>query len=112
VKVVETFFAVEVADMARATAFYTAALGATTSFATPAWTSMHLAGVRIGLALVPDHAAQHNGLHCAVDDLAAACAAIEAAGGRVATAATEVAPGVVIALVTDTEANTFTLTQR
>ncbi|MBV9946673.1 MAG: hypothetical protein JOZ69_07490 [Myxococcales bacterium] len=50
------------------------------------------------------------GLHFVVRDLAQACAAVEHAGGSVASSPREVAPGVVVARVTDTEGNTFTLT--
>ncbi len=54
-----------------------------------------------------------------VDDMARATrfyvealgAAVERAGGRVVAAEVEVAPGVVVADVVDTEANTFTLTR-
>ena len=107
--VTETFFAVDVAQMTRATEFYVAAFGATVSFGMPAWTSLHVAGVRIGLALDPAHAPKRTGLHFAVDDLAAAIAAVERAGGRVAWPATEVAPGVVVAGVIDTEGNELVL---
>ena len=112
VTVTETFISVEVRDMARATAFYVSALGATVVFASPRWSSLRIAGVRIGLALAPDGTGSRGGLHFAVTDLAAAIAAVEGAGGRRIAPATEVAPGVVVADAADTEGNTFTLTQR
>lgn len=105
----ETFFGLGVANMERATRFYVAALGAVVAFASPAWSSLRIAGVRVGLALDPGHAPGPTGLHFAVSDLAAAGAAIERAGGRMAEPATEVAPGVVLAGATDTEGNHFTL---
>jgi predicted enzyme related to lactoylglutathione lyase len=111
-QVTETFFSVEVRDMPRATAFYVAALGATMVFATPGWTSLRIAGVRIGLALSPEHVAGRVGLHFAVADLAVARTEVERAGGRLVTAPTEVAPGVIISDLADTEGNVFTLTQR
>jgi len=107
--VTETFFSVGVIDMQRATDFYTRALGATVAFATVQWTSLRIAGVRVGLARDPAHAPTRTGLHFAVADLAAALAAIAAANGRIATEPTEVAPGVVIAEAVDTEGNTITL---
>ncbi|HEY8041229.1 MAG TPA: VOC family protein [Polyangiaceae bacterium] len=110
--VVETFFSVGVTDMERATAFYAGALGATVAFATPAWSSLRIAGVRVGLALDPDHAPTRTGLHFAVTELATAIAGVERAGGHTVTPPVEVAPGVVIADVTDTEGNIFTLTRR
>ncbi len=49
--VTETFFAVEVEDMQRAIAFYVSALGATVMFSSAGWSSLRIAGVRVGLAL-------------------------------------------------------------
>lgn len=107
----ETFFSVDVKDMQRATAFYVDALGASVAFASPRWSSLRIAGVRVGLALDPEHEASRTGLHFAVRELAAACADIERAGGRVVLPAVEVAPGVILAEVVDSEDNTFTLRQ-
>jgi predicted enzyme related to lactoylglutathione lyase len=109
VSVTETFFSVEVEDMQRATAFYVNALGATVVFSSARWSSLRVAGVRIGLAVSPELAPRRVGLHFAVSDLASARAAVERAGGCIASTPTEVAPGVVIVRVTDTEGNTFTL---
>jgi predicted enzyme related to lactoylglutathione lyase len=111
VTVSETFFSVDVDDMERATAFYVAAFDASVIFATADWTSLRIAGVRLGLFRHPGHGGGRIGLHFAVTDLAAARAAVERAGGRAAGPATEVAPGVVIAEVTDSERNSFTLRQ-
>ena len=109
--VVETFLSVDVDDMDRATAFYVAALGAEIAFATPRWTSLRVAGVRLGLFANPGHPRGRIGLHFVVDDLAATGAAIARAGGAVLTASTEVAPGVVTSDVCDTEGNAFSLRQ-
>ncbi|MCU1278898.1 MAG: hypothetical protein JWM53_2444 [bacterium] len=108
-KVTETFFSVEVDDMERATAFYVDALDAEVMFASPIWSSLRIAGVRLGLFLHAEHAAGRVGLHFVVSDLAAACAGVERAGGSVVEPAREVGPGVVIADVTDSERNAFTL---
>jgi predicted enzyme related to lactoylglutathione lyase len=107
--VTETFFAVEVGDMRRATAFYVETLGALVTFASPAWSSLRIAGVRVGLFLHPARVQGRIGLHFVVSDLSAARAGVEQAGGSAAAPAQEVAPGVVLAEVTDTEGNTFTL---
>jgi predicted enzyme related to lactoylglutathione lyase len=107
----ETFFSVDVEDMQRATAFYVDALGASVAHASPAWSSLMIAGVRVGLALVPQHQPVRTGLHFAVADLVSACAEVARAGGRTVTARIEVAPGVVIADVMDSEGNSFTLKQ-
>ncbi len=108
--VTETFFSVEVRDMRRATEFYVHALDAEVVFASPRWSSLRIAGVRVGLALDEDHTGGRVGLHFAVGDLSAARSATERAGGRIVDAALEVAPEVVIATVADTEGNIFTLT--
>jgi predicted enzyme related to lactoylglutathione lyase len=107
----ETFFSVDVDDMQRATAFYVAAFDATVMFPSPIWSSLRIAGVRLGLFLHPEHAAGRIGLHFVVSDLASACAGVERAGGSVVAPAREVAPGVVIAEVTDSERNAFSLRQ-
>ncbi|GEM_PF-1208114 len=107
----ETFFAVEVEDMQRAVAFYVSALGATVVFSSAGWSSLRIAGVRVGLALSSERMASTVGLHFAVSDLAMARAEVERAGGCIVSSAVEVAPGVVIVRCDDTEGNTFTLTQ-
>jgi predicted enzyme related to lactoylglutathione lyase len=107
-KVMETFFSVGVNDMARATAFYVDAFGATVSFASPRWSSLHVAGVRLGLFHDVSHAAGRVGLHFVVDVLEGS--RIERAGGGVATAS-EVAPGVVVSDVTDSEGNLLSVRQ-
>jgi len=112
VVVSETFFSVLVSDKQRATEFYVNVLGAAVVFAAPAWTSLRIAGVRLGLALVADHAGERTGLHFAVPDITEACAQVERAGGRIVHARLEPAPGVILAEVTDTEGNVLTLTQR
>jgi predicted enzyme related to lactoylglutathione lyase len=108
--VTETFFAVEVTDMPRVIAFYTAAFEATVLFRTDRWTSLRIAGVRVGLSLA-EPAQRKIGLHFAVGDLTAACRAIGAAGGRVLEPLLEPTPGVTLAYVADTEGNAFTLTR-
>lgn len=110
-KVTETFFSVEVRDMQRATRFYVAALEAALLFASPPWTSLRIGGVRVALFLHPGMRAGPVGLHFVVRDLSAARAEVERAGGGVVGPSLEVAPGVVIASVTDTEGNAFTLRQ-
>lgn len=97
--------------MQRAIAFYQSALGATVMFSSAGWSSLRIAGVRVGLALSSERMASTVGLHFAVSDLAIARAEVERAGGCIVSSAVEVAPGVVIVRCDDTEGNTFTLTQ-
>jgi hypothetical protein len=79
-------------------------------FASPEWSSLSIAGVRIGLALTRGHSGAWTGLHFAVRELARALEAVERSGGSADDGPTEVAPGVVIAEVSDSEANTLMLT--
>jgi predicted enzyme related to lactoylglutathione lyase len=111
VKVSETFFSVAVRDMQRATEFYVGAFEARVSFASPQWSSLQVANVRIGLALTPGHDIARMGLHFATDDLEVARRDIERAGGRMAPPV-EVAPGVLLTEAIDTEGNTFTVAKR
>jgi predicted enzyme related to lactoylglutathione lyase len=106
----ETFFSLDVENMDRAIAFYVSAFGAEVAFRSPEWTSLRIAGVRVGLARVPECAASRVGLHFSVSDLASARSAVERAGGLVASSPVEVAPGVRNVRASDTEGNTFTLT--
>jgi hypothetical protein len=48
-EVSETFLSVCVAQMDRAVMFYSKSLGAATTWASPRWSSLNVAGVRIGL---------------------------------------------------------------
>lgn len=108
-KVTETFFSLEVADMARATKFYQEALGADVAYATSFWTSLYVARVRVGLFANLEHEGGRTGLHFAVSDLEEALTEITKAGGRVVSSPTSPAPGVITADAADTEGNIFTL---
>jgi predicted enzyme related to lactoylglutathione lyase len=107
--VTETFFSVSAADPERAIRFYIDVFGATVSFRTPVWTSLYIARVRIGVFTDASHTGARTGLHFAVTSLAETCAAIERAGGKRASPNMEVAPGVRIAEMVDTEGNMFAL---
>jgi len=97
--------------MQRAAAFYETAFGAAVVFSSPGWSSLLIAGVRLGLALNVEHRNTKVGLHFAVSDLASARAEVQRAGGRMVGWPIEVAPGVIVVEVTDTEGNAITLTQ-
>lgn len=107
--VAETFLSLSVADMDRAMTFYSKSLGALTTWTSPRWSSLKLAGVRIGLFANPKYGGGRVGLHFAVTNLAAACSSIERAGGKIIASASEVAPGVLVVDVSDTEGNIFSL---
>jgi predicted enzyme related to lactoylglutathione lyase len=103
--VTEMFIAVSVANMKRAVAFYVQAFGATATHESSHWSSLHIAGVRLGLSLNEEHAGERSGLHFAVDNLSASLQAIEAAGGKTKMKPTNLGGGVVIASALDTEGN-------
>ena len=110
-EVAETFLSVSVADMDRAVTFYSKSLGAATTWASPGWSSLTVAGVRIGLFANPGHGGGRVGLHFAVSDLEAAGASIKQAGGIILSPASQVAPGLLVAEASDTEGNIFSLQQ-
>lgn len=105
----ETFFSLSVRDMDRAVMFYSNAFGATRKWSSQRWSSLELAGVRIGLFCDVEHVGSRVGLHFAVSDLAAARAAVNREGGKAVAPAATVAPGVEVAEVADTEGNIFSL---
>ena len=109
--VVGTYFVVYVTDMDRATAFYQNAFGADVKFASPHWTSLTIAGVQMGLHYADPEDVGPIGLGFDIDDMDAACQAVESAGGRVVKAP-EARPeeGITIATVADTEGNEFSVT--
>ena len=109
-RVQELFVSVYVSDMERATAFYERALGATVDYASPTWSSLILAGIRVSLELRKGESSS-VGMNFIVDDLALACAAVARAGGEIEPAV-ETSGGTVIAEVLDTEGNALTLRQR
>ena len=108
-RVTETFFSLEVRDMQRATAFYVGALGADVTYASERWSSLSIAGVRVGLFLHPEHPGGRVGLHFAVDDRVAARAARARAARRVGNPPHPRSTGVGYGGVADPEGNTFTL---
>jgi len=78
-------------------------------YESPVWSSLRIAGVRIGLNATSSETALNTGLHFVVDDLQLASDEVVRAGGVLVTDPTEVQPGVVVAEASDTEGNTFTL---
>lgn len=107
--VAETFLSLSVADMDRAVAFYSESLGASTTWTSSRWSSLRVAGVRIGLFSSPGYGGGRVGLHFAVTDVVAASVSIERAGGKIVAPVSQVAPGVLVAEVSDTEGNIFSL---
>ena len=107
---IETFFSLEVSNMERATTFYVQVFDATDAYASERWSSLIVAGVRLGLALSEEHDGEQVGLHFVVDDLERARDEVMRAGGA-AVGPRQVRPGLIHVEATDTEGNTFVLTQ-
>jgi predicted enzyme related to lactoylglutathione lyase len=110
VRVVETKCIVGVADMQRATRFYTNVFGADVEFESPWWSEIRIAGVGIGLHGGATGERHDSGLGFVVDDLDAACAAVEQAGGVIVSEPLErPGEGVELATIADTEGNEVSL---
>jgi len=111
-KTIGTYFVVFVADMDRATKFYADVFGADVKFASPHWTSLVIAGAQVGLHPGATGERRETGLGFDMDDVDAACAAVQAAGGSIDKAPESRAnEGITIATVTDTEGNELSVTQ-
>jgi predicted enzyme related to lactoylglutathione lyase len=112
-KVTKTYFMVMVTDMERATSFYRDVFELSVRFATPEWTE--LAAGEAVVALHGGGAAGETreiGLGFEVDDVAAACTAVETSGGRVVVPATDrPGEGIKLAQVSDTEGNVFSVAE-
>src|SRR5439155_16722314 len=106
-EVTKAYFMIDVNDMKRAVAFYTEALGLGLRFSSPDWSELTWRDATIAL-----HSGRGNGgatgLGFEVDDLAAACAAVKKAGGRVLTEPrARRGEFIRLAEVADTEGNRF-----
>ncbi len=106
--VTRTYFTLNVADMARAIAFYEGVLGPVVRLRGAEWSEL-----KLGDATVALHAAggrpRDTGLVIEVDDLDAACDAVVAGGGTVASLPQPLPDGTRMADVVDTEGNGFAL---
>ncbi|MCB1003608.1 MAG: VOC family protein [Acidimicrobiales bacterium] len=106
--VTRTYFMLQVQDMARALAFYRSVLGEVIRVEGPQWSEL-----KFGESTVALHAGggapRETGFVVEVADLDAACAAVVAAGGRVAADPMLLPDGARIADVHDTEGNGFSL---
>jgi predicted enzyme related to lactoylglutathione lyase len=112
VNVLETKCIVGVADMQRATRFYVDVFGADVEFESPWWSEIRVAGVSIGLHGGATGERHDSGLGFVVDDLDAACSAVEHAGGAVVSPPKErEGEGVTLATVADPEGNEVSLSQ-
>ena len=101
-----------VSDMDRAVRFYTEAFGLTPRYQSPFWTE-----IAVGDASIALHPGEPSGeragvLGLYVDDIQAACAAVQKAGGTMLSGPTATDHGHTLADVADTEGNPINLAQQ
>jgi predicted enzyme related to lactoylglutathione lyase len=111
--VLKTYFMLLVTDMDRAAAFYTRALHLKERFRSPEWSELDSGGATIALhAGKKAHVSTETGLGFEVDDVNAACVRVKEAGGTIVSAPKQQEHvDLRLAVVADTEGNTFTLAQ-
>jgi predicted enzyme related to lactoylglutathione lyase len=85
--------------------FYVRAFDASVRHASPVWSSLRIAQVRLTLNARSSETALKTGLHFVVNSLQLASEVIVSAGGVLVTYPTEVQPGVVVADAADTRGN-------
>jgi predicted enzyme related to lactoylglutathione lyase len=107
IKITKTYFMLPVDDMDRATGFYRDVLGLAVQFASPDWTELTWRDATIALHRAGSRDQRDRWLGFEVDDLDAALAAIEAAGGQRGADRNE--GGVRLVSITDTEGNGLTI---
>ena len=111
-KITKTYFMIMAGDVARAAGFYRKAFGLATKYESPFWTELASDGAVIALHHGGDQAQRDTGLGFYVDDLEAACAAVRAAGGKIAKEPEDrKGEGIRLATAVDSEGNRFSLAQ-
>jgi predicted enzyme related to lactoylglutathione lyase len=110
VKLTKTYFMVMVSDMDRAREFYRGVFALEEAFASPEWTELRFGDATIALHGGPAGEDRPTGLGFEVDDVDAACRAIEAHGGRLAKPPEDrPGEGIKLADAVDPEGNHFSV---
>jgi lactoylglutathione lyase len=107
VTITKAYFMLPVNDMDRAVGFYRDVLGLDLKFGSPDWTELTWGDATIALHRGGGGDQRESWLGFEVDDLDAALAAIEAAGGQRGADRNE--GGVQLVSITDTEGNGLTI---
>ncbi len=107
ITITKAYFMVPVADMDRAVGFYRDVLGLGVKFTSPDWTELTWRDATIALHGGGGGQPRESWLGFYVDDLEAALATIEAAGGQRGKERSE--GGVRLVSITDTEGNALTI---
>ncbi len=112
-KVLKSYFMVMVQDMDRATAFYRDVFGLSVRFVSPDWSELAWGDATVAFhGGRGDRDPQPIGLGFEVDDVAAACAAVTAAGGTVVKPPSDRAgERIRLAEVADPEGNILSVAQ-
>ena len=99
-------------DMHRAIRFYRDVIGLEVKFESPEWSELVFGDAIVALHGGGTGALRTTGLSLQVKDIRAACAEVEAGGGRIASPPME-RPGepIILAEVIDPEGNQFSLTE-
>ena len=105
--ITKAYFMVPVEDMDRAVGFYRDVLGLSLQFESPEWTELAWRDATIALHRGGGEEPRGSWLGFQVDDVDAALAAIEAAGGR--RGADRFEAGARLVSITDTEGNAVTI---
>ena len=106
-RITRFYFMIQVSDMSRAVAFYTAALGTELRLESPQLSEVHVGDVTVCLKASEGLPARRStGLMIEVADIGRACDAIVAGGGEVLG---PVGPTVESVEAADTEGNLFTI---
>ena len=109
-KVTKTYVRLMAVDVAKTAAFYRRALGLVSRSQSPSWTELSAAGGVVALHGGGARAATETHLGFEVDDINAACMAVQREGGEVVASPVD-QYGILVARAADPDGNRFWLAQ-
>ena len=111
-KVTKTYFMLMAADVSRAASFYKQVFGLKPAYESADWTELLQEGTTVALHGGGATQERDTGLGFYVDDIDAACSAVDKAGGKIAKRPeARVGEGIVLATAVDTEGNRFSIAE-